>query len=137
MKLKNYIIIFSGCILICLINFFTYYGLKISGEVFILFQVLNSIVYPSYISNYSYNFTKAAGKKVFILQGVVIISCYLLSYLIPSLNYIDIETFSIKMDGHGKALFSLIIGVGIVVSTISVIISQVLLLKKEQEYRPE
>ena len=124
-------ILLAYCILMILINYITRYGFSgNSDELMISVQVLNSFLLPLLLSYHSYSATKTFGGKSFALQGCFIIIFYLSTYIVPSLNYFSLKTFSFACDGHTKALFTIIIEFGLAISFISITVFQYLLLRR-------
>jgi hypothetical protein len=128
---KKYLILTVYSLVMILINYISGYGfIGSTGEIVIFVQGINTVLFPLLLSYYSYSATKTSGNKSFAVQGCFIIICYLSTYIIPSLKYFSFQTFSFAMDGHGKALFTIIIGFGLVISLIAILSFQYLLLRR-------
>ena len=133
MPYKKYLILTVYSVVMILINYISEYGfIGNSGEIVIFVQGINTVLFPMFLSYYSYYATKTLGNKSFVCQGCFIIICYLSTYIFPSLNYFSYKTFSFNADGHTKALFTIIIGFGLAVCLIAIFSFQYLLLRRRR-----
>lgn len=96
---KNYLIIFAITFFIVLVNYFTEFMFRTNQEILILlWTIINVIIFPIWMISYLYRIAKHNKQQHFILIAVIALSCYLLTYFIPSLNSFNFQTFSFNGD---------------------------------------
>lgn len=120
MKTENLIIIILVTTFITLVNYFTDFMFAANIEILIFtWIVFNTIFFPIWMGNYFYKITKAKNQ---ILNSFIILVAYLATFIIPSIEYIDISTFSLKGDGASNAIMKGIAFFGLFVTFIILIV---------------
>ena len=99
MNKKNYLKILGPTILIILVNYFTEFMFMTNYEILILlWTIINVLIFPIWIIYYIYGIAKNNQQKHFISGTIIALCYYLLTYLIPSLDFFNFKTFSFNGD---------------------------------------
>lgn len=99
MNKKNYHTILGPTILIIIVNYFTGFMFMTNYEILILlWTIINVLIFPIWIIYYIYGIAKSNQQKHFISGTIIALCYYLLTYLIPSLDFFNFKTFSFNGD---------------------------------------
>ena len=114
MQKKNYLIIILICSIIISVNYFTDFMFMTNNQTFIFIWIyLNTVVFPIWFAFYIYRIAKLNNQKSLISNGIIAIISYLLTYIIPSIEYINFETLTLNGDGESNAILKDIMFLGL------------------------
>jgi len=83
---------------------------------------INVILFPLWLANYIYKVAELNYQKNLIFKILIAMLAYLLTYIIPLLEYFDFSTFSLNGDGATVAILKGIMFFGLIFTLISSII---------------
>ena len=134
MKTENLLIIILVTTFITLVNYFTDFMFALNFEILIFIWIIfNTVFFPIWMGNYFYKLTKEKKYKNQIQNSIIVLVAYLATYLIPSLEYINISTFSFSGDGASKAIMKGILLFGLFVTFTVLIVLNFKLKNKYQK----
>jgi len=123
MKTKNYLVIILTCFTIIAINYISDYMFMTNNEILILmWTFINTIIFPIWIANYITKSQNSRKPSNVIINNLIGIVCYLLTYIIPSIEYFNFQTFTLNGDGASNAILTGIMFIGLLMILISFII---------------
>ena len=133
MNKKNYLTILGPTILIILVNYFTEFMFMTNYEILILlWTIINELIFPIWIIYYIYGSAKDNQQKHFISGTIIALCCYLLTYLIPSLDFFNFKTFSFNGDGASAYVLKSFMFSGFLTLTITSVILHIKLRNSTQ-----
>lgn len=123
MKKKNYLVIILICTAIIIVNYCTDFMFMTNNESLIfIWTFINIVVFPIWITNYTYRIAKLNMMNNFIFNSLLVIISYLSTYLIPFIDYFNFQTFTLNGDGATKAILTGILFIGLIVTLITLFI---------------
>ena len=113
---KTYLTIFATTFFIVLVNYFTEFMFRTNQEILILlWTIINVIIFPIWMISYIYRIAKHNKQEHFIPNTLFVLTFYLLTYINPSLNSFNFQTFSFNGDRASVAILKTIMYSGLLV----------------------
>jgi hypothetical protein len=123
MRLKKVFIIVIISIISVIINYSTgFMFMTSSGSLIFLWLFIYTLIYPISISYYVYKNAKTDSQISFIYDALIVLICYSITFIIPTIEYFNFDTLSFNGDGASKAILKGIIYFGFTVNIVSLII---------------
>ena len=123
MRLKKFFIIAIISVISIIINYSTGFMFMANSESLIfLWLFIYTLFYPILISYYIYKNAKTDSQISYIYDGLIVLICYSLTFIIPSFEYINFQTLSLNGDGANNYILKAIMYFGFTVNFVSLII---------------